>query len=490
MNKTFGRYLTCVVLQMIIFGIGSASGYADERSPEAKEPAAPGKLIDVGGYRLHIHCTGEGQPAVVFLYGGGAYSLDFSLVQPKVAKFTSACSYDRAGDAWSDIGPSPRTMRQNAYELHSLLSGAEIKGPYVLVGHSYGGILARIYARDYPEEVAGMVLVDSTHESTQLIFNDKVKRIRLLSSGKAIPPVRRNAAPTQDKKPTEKARPTPSDNKLDAPYNKLPPEAQSLRLWAQSLPRHPDMDYFPEELQEIYESRKKTTYPLGDIPLIVLSGAIHSYPEGLDVSADELTKEKKEHQADLLNLSRNSKQIIAKKSGHEIHLDEPDLVVAAIREVVDAVKERQALRKKLEAGCAKVAEAYRKKDIKMFMEGGDATPDFSLTLLDGKTLDGKTVTREQTEAAIKQKMDRIKSVNYLRVEIGDITVTGNTAVVITTQHFSRVITGPDGKEHTVVTSGTVHRETWVKTATGWKCKHIQETKQGKEIVDGEPAKGP
>jgi pimeloyl-ACP methyl ester carboxylesterase len=483
MDNSLGRCLTCVVLQMIILGTWSAPGHADERSTEAKNPAAPGKLIDVGGYRLHIHCTGEGQPAVVFLYGGGAYSVDFSLVQPKVAKFTSACSYDRAGDAWSDIGPSPRTLRQNAYELHSLLSGAEIKGPYVLAGHSYGGILARIYARDYPEEVAGMVLVDSTHESTQLFFNNKVKRIRLLSSGKAIPPVRRNAAPTPDKKSTEKATSTPAENKLDAPYNKLPPEAQSLRLWAQSLPRHPDMDYFPEELQEIYESRKKTTYPLGDIPLIVLSGDIHSYPEGLDVSADELTKEKKDHQADLLNLSRNSKQIIAKKSGHEIHLDEPDLVVAAIREVVDAVKERQALRKELEAGCAKVAEAFKKKDIKMFMEGGH--PDFSLTFLNGKT-----ATREQVEAAVKRNMDRIKSVNYLKVEIGDITVTGNTAVVVTTQHFSRVVAGPDGKEHTVLTSGTVHRETWVKTATGWKCKHIQETKQGKEIVDGEPAKQP
>lgn len=483
MDKVLGRCLACVVLQTIMLGIWFAPRHAEGRSPEANEPAPLGKLIDVGGYRLHIHCTGEGEPAVVFLYGGGAYSVDFSLVQPKAAKFTSACSYDRAGDAWSDIGPSPRTMRQNAHELHSLLSGAEIKGPYVLVGHSYGGILARVYARDYPEEVAGMVLVDSTHESTQLIFNNKVKRIRLLSSGKAIPPVRRNAASTLDKKPAEKARPSLSENKLNAPYNKLPPEAQSLRLWAQSLPRHPDMDYFPEELQEIYESRKKTTYPLGDIPLIVLSGAIHSYPEGLNVSADELTKEKKDHQADLLNLSRNSKQIIAKKSGHEIHLDEPDLVVAAIREVVDAVKERQALRKELEAGSAKVAEAYKKKDIKMFMEGGH--PDFSLTLLNGKT-----VTREQGEAAVKRNMDRIKSVNYLKIEIGDITVTGNTAIVVTTQHFSRVIAGPDGKEHTVVTSGTVHRETWVKTATGWKCKHIQETKQGKEIVDGEPAKGP
>jgi ketosteroid isomerase-like protein len=150
---------------------------------------------------------------------------------------------------------------------------------------------------------------------------------------------------------------------------------------------------------------------------------------------------------------------------------------------VAPAEERHALRKLLEASQARVAEAFKKKDIKMFMEGG--APDFTL-----KGLNGKVMTREQVEAAVKRLMDRIKSVNELRVEVGDITITGDTAVVVTTQHFSRVIAGPDGKDHTVVTSGTMHRETYVKTAAGWKIKQVEETKQGKEIVDGEPAKRP
>src|ERR1700687_724717 len=112
MDKAFGRCLNCVVLKMIMLGIWFLPGHTDGRSTETNEPAPLGKLIDVGGYRPHNHCTGEGEPAVVFVYGGGAYSVDFSLVQPKVAKFTSACSYDRAGDGWSEMGPSPRTMRQ------------------------------------------------------------------------------------------------------------------------------------------------------------------------------------------------------------------------------------------------------------------------------------------------------------------------------------------------------------------------------------------
>src|SRR2546423_10379112 len=94
----------------------------------------PGRLMDVGGYRLHINTTGRGNPTVVLIAGAGDFSFDWSLVQPAVAKFTRVCSYDRAGLAWSDLGPTPRTMRQDAYELHTLLKNARLKAPYVLVG--------------------------------------------------------------------------------------------------------------------------------------------------------------------------------------------------------------------------------------------------------------------------------------------------------------------------------------------------------------------
>src|ERR1041384_6036419 len=133
-----------------------------------KQPAyaPPGKLVDIDGYRLHLNCTGKNGPTVVLIAGAGDFSFDWGLVQPNVSRFARVCSYDRAGLAWSDPGPTPRTMLQDAYELHELLRAAGVKAPYVLVGHSIGGLIARVYAAQYPHDVAGMVLVDPTHEDT------------------------------------------------------------------------------------------------------------------------------------------------------------------------------------------------------------------------------------------------------------------------------------------------------------------------------------
>src|SRR2546422_1727822 len=162
---------------------------SSQQTGNARSYPPPGKLVDVGGYRLHISCTGKGSPTVVLIAGGGDFSFDWDLVQPDVSRFTRACSYDRAGLAWSDPGPTPHTMGQDAYELHTLLKAARIKGPYVLVGHSVGGLIARVYAEQYPDEVAGMVLVDSTHEDTTLLFQGKPVRVREAAKGIAVPPV-------------------------------------------------------------------------------------------------------------------------------------------------------------------------------------------------------------------------------------------------------------------------------------------------------------
>jgi pimeloyl-ACP methyl ester carboxylesterase len=109
-------------------------------------------------------------------------------VQPAVSGFARVCSYARAGLAWSEPGPLPRTMRQNAYELHTMLRAASVKAPYVLVGHSIGGLIARVYAEQYPEEVAGMVLVDPTNENTTLMYQGKILRIREGARGTPVPP--------------------------------------------------------------------------------------------------------------------------------------------------------------------------------------------------------------------------------------------------------------------------------------------------------------
>src|ERR671917_1180767 len=123
----------------------------------------PGEMVDVGTHSLHINCFGEGSPTVILEAASGGMSAHWVRVQQQLAKTTRVCAYDRAGLGWSEPGPEPRDARQVSGELQALLEGAGIEGPYVLVGHSYGGLYARMYAARYSEEVAGVVLVDSSH---------------------------------------------------------------------------------------------------------------------------------------------------------------------------------------------------------------------------------------------------------------------------------------------------------------------------------------
>jgi pimeloyl-ACP methyl ester carboxylesterase len=127
---------------------------------DQQEFPAPGQLVDIGGYQLHINCVGEGSPTIILDALSGGSSASWGLVQPEIAQSTRVCAYDRAGAGWSDRGPRPRDMNQQVRELHALLAEARVDGPYVLVGHSYGGRIARVYAKAYPREVVGMVLID------------------------------------------------------------------------------------------------------------------------------------------------------------------------------------------------------------------------------------------------------------------------------------------------------------------------------------------
>jgi ketosteroid isomerase-like protein len=162
----------------------------------------------------------------------------------------------------------------------------------------------------------------------------------------------------------------------------------------------------------------------------------------------------------------------------EIALASILILTAVVSSAHAQSRTRHVVRRELEAKYAKVVEAYRNKDIKAFME--NKTPDFT-----GKSLNGSIATREQVEAGVKQHMERIKKLNYLKIEIKNITVIGDVAVAITTQAFSRVVSDAQGQEHTVVSKGTTHRDTWVKTENGWMLKSVEELKQGKEYVDGQ-----
>lgn len=314
----------------------------------------PGRLVDIGGYKLHLNCTGKDGPTVILIAGAGDFSFDWELVQLGVARFTRVCSYDRAGLAWSDPGPTPRTMLQDAQELHLLLKAAQVKPPYVLVGHSLGGLIARVYAEAFANEVAGMVLVDSTHEDTVLMYQGKLVHMRELAKGRTVPPAQ-TIKTSPPKPPTkedlerfESDRKNSGPPQIGEPFDKLSASAQAMHIWARSQPPRAARsdDFFPEELQMMYATRAKTPYQLGDRPLVILlpNGAYGSAPEG--ISAEDwkrFNEEKRQQKLGLTSLSHNSKVIVAENSGHHIQLDEPQVVTQTIRLVVDSVRRHTKL---------------------------------------------------------------------------------------------------------------------------------------------------
>jgi pimeloyl-ACP methyl ester carboxylesterase len=154
---------------------------------------AQGQLVDVGGHRLFLNCTGEGSPTVVIEPGAGQTSADLPLIAPVVAGNTRVCVYDRAGRGWSDPVNTPQDAAQIATDLHTLLQRGNEPGPYVLAGHSFGGLYALTFAARYPAEVAGLVLVDSTApvsepepgQPTRTDSDDTMNRVSAVASSAA-----------------------------------------------------------------------------------------------------------------------------------------------------------------------------------------------------------------------------------------------------------------------------------------------------------------
>jgi pimeloyl-ACP methyl ester carboxylesterase len=298
---------------------------------DASHSPPPGKLVDIGGYRLHINCTGTGSPTVILDAGLGGSSLDWSKIQPGVARFTRVCSYDRAGYGWSDTGPGPRTSQQIVKELHLLLMHAQINGPYVLVGHSVGGLNMRLYAYRYPAEVAGMVLLDSTNEHQFAQFGthpaffppqqvSAVEQQLQLYRVAALFGVARLALQT-GLYPLENA----------AAY---PAAVQPIHLAQAEQTRYYSTQY--DEYAGLQESAAQVraarqAHPsYGHLPLIVLS---QDYSQDHSPQGEQTAVTWDALQQDLASLSSNSQHSVAPHSGHYIQLDRPDLAIAAIQSV-------------------------------------------------------------------------------------------------------------------------------------------------------------
>ncbi len=354
----FGRPVAPATLVfLILFGLGMGGNAWAQNRPVTEEPPPPGQLVDIGGWRLHLHGQGAASlpgPSVILESGIGDFSFDWSLVQPNVASFARVYSYDRAGSAWSELGPRPHTMHQLVYGLHTLLHRAQVPGPYVLVGASYGGLLIRLFAEHYPNEVAGMVLVDSGLENSLKYVDGKPVRAAEVV-GQPVPPVKKVATPEDNRlAQTPEARKFLDDvlaksglsvtsPKVNPAYEKLPEFARNYRRWATSRyeyyaanDNHSEID----ELAAMLQHQKQHPHYLGSIPLIVLTSGQSGAP---DSAPGE--QERKQAQAALQGFSFNSKQVVAHQSGHHIEVDAPDLVTEAIREVVEAARKNERLKK-------------------------------------------------------------------------------------------------------------------------------------------------
>jgi pimeloyl-ACP methyl ester carboxylesterase len=312
-------------LVVVLLLAGAAYQFIATKIDERKYPP-PGRLFDVGGYRLHLYCVGEGTPTVVLDAGLGGGVLDWGTVQPEVSKFARVCAYDRAGMAWSESGFRPRTSRQVVTELHALLGNAGVRAPYVLIGHSIAGIHVQLYAGQYPDEVAGLVLVDSSHE-------DQLTRKGMTQIPSFYPPLVKAVSPFGVIRLMDLVG-TPSPN--------IPPDVNAERAAVYSHTRN--MYSYADEMSAIpvsMEQLRAAPMRLGDKPLIVLThGLKEANQAGSPEEAEQGEQAWSELQAELARRSSSGKQIVAEKSGHYIQFDQPDLVIDAIRQVVESTRRR------------------------------------------------------------------------------------------------------------------------------------------------------
>lgn len=287
---------------------------------------APGRIVDIGGRRLHLYCQGDAPgPTVVIEQGMASPSVVWWPVQAAIAKFARVCTYDRAGFLWSDPAPPGRSLDDRVADLHALLKGAEVPTPYVLVGHSLGGLLLRRFARAYPDLVAGLVLVDSPDEL--VVFRDSLRSsysqglgmqqvLGVLARVGLVRWVGRHVSMLM----------LPDD-----------PAGYALCVRAQhSAAAADDLRALLNAPAAIRQAEPPGS--LGDRPLIVLTHGIPFPP-----MAAAMEEGWSDSQQRLAHLSTDSELVVAHKSGHLIHLDEPELVVESVRRVHAAARERTSL---------------------------------------------------------------------------------------------------------------------------------------------------
>ncbi|MNU38865.1 Soluble epoxide hydrolase [compost metagenome] len=327
----FGRAFLILIAALLLL-VSSGFGYEwyASRQAEANYPP-PGKLVDVGGYKLHINKIGSGSPTILLEAASGETSLSWKDIPRELAESATVVSYDRGGFAWSEKATTPRTGPNIVRELHTALKNEGIHGPYILVGHSLGGMYSRLFAQTYRDEVAGLVLIDAKPEDDD-----------------------RKTAPILAQEHFQK--PTPS-----AFVSKLLKQSGVMRIFQDALleglvekkarPEFINVIAQPKYFDAVEEEGQSVPlladlvrgHNLGALPVRVVARGLvpkETAQAGLSEEAGKRIEEIwQEGQREMLKLSTDSRLIVAKKSGHYIIHDEPDLVVKVIKDLIKEIAE-------------------------------------------------------------------------------------------------------------------------------------------------------
>ena len=323
---------------VVLLGLSLVVPSVAAAAPGDEIYSRPGRLVRTAGTRLNLYCMGNGSPAVVFESGWEDWAPVWALVQPRVAQWTRACSYDRAGAGFSDPGRMPRSGLRIAEELRGALRRAGIEGPYILVGHAFGGTPVRTFAARYPADVAGIVLVEADVSGP----DDHRGDVQYIASLREC----RDAIAARKPLPL---LPTPAGSEprscAQQFFRGLPEQQWSHELNAKLLEiaqTKPALyDAYMSEMEQMPadgEYLARHTGSLGSRPLRVLTTGnhgVHSLDPAHPESAEQREYQERiaQAQAKWLALSSNARQVFVEDSSEYIPFDQPDAVVGAIHEV-------------------------------------------------------------------------------------------------------------------------------------------------------------
>lgn len=324
---------------ILILALLLAGGCACQRIALARtreQFPAPGKLVDVNDHLMHIHCMGSGSSTVVIDAGNGSFSVEWMPIQEGLSQTARVCVYDRSGYGWSEAGPGPRDGMQVVSELHDLLQAAGEAGPYVLVGHSLGGVHVRMFAVQYPDEVAGLVLVDTAHPlgitpAFELQMRSSIgfyQAMNLMTSTGLL----------------RILGPLGGEGSMPATARKLPPDLQEVYLNLlldpnQYVTATAEMKQLPATFEQTSELLIGD-HPFGDLPLIVLTAGQTSAPGSTPFNEQYVAvpDSQIQSQLELAGQSSRGEQRVIAESGHSVHLDAPGEIIRAIRDMLEMIR--------------------------------------------------------------------------------------------------------------------------------------------------------